>query len=155
MKYIEPVRDKIEAGIYDDTLGVPTFSAFESILGLQFENLVLNNLPRVLKLLRIDPAHTISASPYFQNQTRRQRACQIDLLIDTRYAVYICEIKFRRRITAAVIDAVGKKAKNLDIDRSKSLRKVLIYVGELATGIEKSGAFDYLISFEELLQSGM
>ncbi len=151
LKYIEPVQDKIEAGIYDEMFGLPEFSSYESILGLQFENLVLNNLQQVLKLLRIDPAQVISASPYFQNQTKRKRACQIDLLIDTRYALYICEIKFRRSIPATVIEEVDRKAKTLDSDGSKSLRKVLIYVGELATGVEKSGAFDYLIPFGDLL----
>ncbi len=151
LKYIEPVRDKIEAGIYDEMPGIPEFLSYDSILGLQFENLVLNNLPQVLKLLRIDPAQVISASPYFQNQTKRKHGCQIDLLIDARYATYVCEIKFRQRITTAVIEEVDKKAKNLESDSGKSLRKVLIYAGELAPGIEKSGAFDRLIPFGDFL----
>ena len=39
----------------------------------------------------------------------------------------------------------------LHTDRSKSLRKVLIHVGELATGIEKTGAFDHIVPFGNLL----
>ncbi len=89
-----------------------------------------------LKLLGLDPAQLISASPPFQNQTKRKRAGQIDLLIDTRYAHYICQIKFRRSISATVIKEVDKKAKILDSDDSKSLRKVLIKMGKLTPGIE-------------------
>jgi hypothetical protein len=37
-------------------------------------------------------------------------------------------------------------------DRSKSLRRVFIYSGDLAHNIEASGAFDQLIAFEQFLQ---
>jgi len=151
LKYIEPARERIASGVYD-AQGFTTTPSFEAILGLQFENLVLNNLPRILKLLRISSSQVQSASPYFQNKTRRQRACQIDLLIDTKHAVYVCETKFRRRIAAKVIDEVREKAARLRIDRGKSLRKVLIYAGELAQGVEENGAFDRIISFDRLLK---
>lgn len=79
LKYIAPLREKIDAGIFDSE-GVRSFAAFDSIMRLQFQNLVLNNIPRVLQILKVNPSHLRSASPYFQNQTRRQKACQIDLL---------------------------------------------------------------------------
>ena len=97
-------------------------------------------------------SHVRSASPYFQNQTRRQKGCQIDLLIDTKYAVYLCEIKLRPKLPMSIADEVGERAARLKVDRTKSLRRVLIYLGELAPGIEASGAFDQLIPFERFLQ---
>lgn len=151
LKYIEPARDKIDAGIFDSE-GVRGFEAFDAIMGLQFQNLVLNNIPLILKALKVNLTQLRSASPYFQNQTRRQKACQIDLLIDTRYAVYLCEIKFRARLPLATVDEVVEKAARLKVDRTKSLRRVLIYLGDLAPGIEASGAFDQLIPFERFLQ---
>ena len=152
LKYIEPARDRIASGVHDGR-GAADFSRFESILGLQFENLVLNNLPEVLGLLSINPAQVVSASPYFQNRTQRQQARQVDLLIDTRYAVYVCEIKFRRRIARTVVDEISAKADKLRIDRSKSLRRVLIHVGELASAVEESMALDHIVSFDRLLKA--
>jgi AAA+ ATPase superfamily predicted ATPase len=151
LKYIAPVREKIEAGI----LGSPearSFASFDAIMGLQFRNLVLNNLPLALRQLKIAPARVRSASPYFQNETRRQRACQVDLLIDTQYAVYVCEIKFQRKVPVTVVDEVIEKSTRLKIDKARSLRRVLIYMGELASGIAESGAFDELLAFERFLQ---
>ena len=150
LKYIEPVKESVNSGIYEEQ-GVIPIQSFEGILGLQFENLVLNNLPQVLKLLQINSSQVRSASPYFQNKTKRQKSCQIDLLIDTKYAIYICEIKFRKHITGKVVDEVQEKAKRLNIDSCKSVRKALIYVGEMASDVEKRGAFDHIISFEQLL----
>ena len=152
LKYIEPASDRIARGVYDGR-GAADFSEFESILGLQFENLVHSNLPGVLGLLGINPAQVVSASPYFQNRTQRQQACQVDLLIDTRYAVYVCEIKFRRRIARTVVDEISAKADKLRIDRSKSLRRVLIHVGELASAVEESMALDHIVSFDRLLKA--
>jgi hypothetical protein len=92
-----------------------------------------------------------SASPYFQNETSRQKACQIDLLIDAKYAVYVCEIKFRQLLNAAIAQDVADKTSKLKIGRSKSLKRVLIYMGALAPGSEESGAFDELVPFERFL----
>ena len=151
LKYIEPVSERINSAVYDEE-GVMPLQSFESILGLQFENLVLNNLSQVLKMLCVNSSQFRSASPYFQNKTKRQQACQIDLLIDTKYAIYICEIKFRKCITTKVIDEIQEKAKCLKYDSSKSLRKVLIYVGELSQTVKESDAFDHMISFDRFLK---
>jgi len=151
LKYIEPAREKIDAGIFDSD-AVRSFAAFDAIMGLQFQNLVLNNIPLVLESLKVNLSQLRSASPYFQHQTRRQKACQIDLLIDTKYAVYICEIKLRTSLPLSIVDEVAEKGARLKVDRTKSLRRVLIYLGELAPGLEASGAFDHLIPFEKFLQ---
>lgn len=149
LKYIDPVRGQIETGV----LKIPRLAAFDTIMGLQFENLVLNNIPLVLKILKINPLHVRSASPYFQNETRRQRACQVDLLIDTTYAVYLCEIKLRARLSASIVDEVKEKAQRLKVSRGKSLRRALIYMGELSPSLQDSGAFDQLVAFERFLEA--
>ena len=128
--------------------GIPTVSEIKGIS----DHLVLNNIPLLLKTLQINLAHLRSASPYFQNETRRQKACQVDLLIDTKYAVYLCEIKFRTKLSFSIVDEITEKARRLKVDRGKSLRRVLIYMGELTPSLEASGAFDQLVSFEQFLQ---
>jgi uncharacterized protein len=149
LKYIEPVRAQIKAGV----LKIPRQGSFDTFMGLQFQNLVLNNVPLILDVLRINPLHLRSAAPYFQNKTLRQEACQIDLLIDTTHAVHLCEIKFRRRLGTGVAKDIDEKVQHLAIERTKSVRRVLIYMGELSAALEASGAFDQLISFGQLLQA--
>jgi uncharacterized protein len=151
LKYIEPQRQKIDAGIFDSDR-IRSFAAFDAIMGLQFQNMVLNNLPLVLEVLKINVSQLRSASPYFQNETARQKACQVDLLIDTKYAVYLCEIKFRAKLSSSIVAEVAEKAARLKVQGGKSLRRVLIYMGNLAEDIEAGGAFDQLIPFEQFLQ---
>ena len=93
----------------------------------------------------------ISAAPYFQRKTRRHDACQIDVLIHTRNTLYVCEIKFRNRIDAGVMEEVQRKIENLPGRSKYSVRPVLIYEGKLAPAVNRSDFFCRLISAAELL----
>ena len=151
LKYVEPVRDRVLNGLYRQR-SLETLPGLDSIMGFQLENLVLNNLPHVLEKLDVPLESVISASPYFQNQTTRQEACQIDLLIQTRGTLYVCEIKFRGKITASVIGEVNEKVRKLKYPPRTSIRPALIYVGELADAVEQDRYFDRLIPLDELLR---
>jgi hypothetical protein len=94
-----------------------------------------------------------SAGYYFQRKTQRQEACQIDLLIQTKYTIYVCEIKFRNTITKKVIVDVQEKMNKLKVPKGISVRPVLIYSGELEKSIEKEAFFDNLICFENFLDA--
>jgi len=150
LKYIEPKRDLIEQGLYDN-LHLEELEDWRSIMGLQFENLVLNNIKILQGTIDISPASLLSAAPYFQNKTLRQEACQVDLLIQTKFSVYVCEIKFRHKIGIEVIDEVREKIRKLSIPKSCSVRPVLIYQGELSTRVGGANFFSHLICFEDLL----
>ena len=89
----------------------------------------------------------------FQRKTQRKKPCQIDLLIETKYTLYVCEIKFRKKITRVIISEVRKKIERLKSHRALTVRPVLIYTGGLASGIEEDGFFDKIIHFEKLLSS--
>jgi uncharacterized protein len=122
-------------------------------MGLQFENLVLNNLRQIVKLLKISPESLHSASPYFQYATKTKAGCQVDLLLQTKYTTYICEVKFCRTIGTEVITEVIEKIERLKIPKTVSLRPILIYQGELSKQIAKENFFSKLIAFEDLLVS--
>jgi hypothetical protein len=107
----------------------------------------------VQQLLQIPSSSVLSAAPYFQNKTKRQKACQIDLLIQCRYSIYLCEIKFGQKIFPEVIDEVSEKIGKLAIPKGVSVRPILIYQGELSPKIERADFFSHLISFEQFLQS--
>lgn len=120
-------------------------------MGLQFENLVLNNIRPICSLLAINPNTIKSASPYFQRKTQRKKPCQIDLLIETRYTLYFCEIKFRKMISKNVISEVQEKIERLKLPKGYTVRPILIYNGALASGIEEDDYFDKIIDFDQLL----
>lgn len=150
LKYIKPMKPKIVQGL---TVPVALESLVEwnVIMGFQFQNLVLYNLPAVCLLLSVKMSAVTSASPYYQNKTLRQEACQVDLLIQTRHTLYICEIKFRKRITRQVVDEVQNKIARLSNPKNMTVRPVLIYEGKLDPSVEEEGYFDKCIRFADLL----
>ena len=152
LKYLEPIKDKIEKGLFRE-VALESLTEWETIMGFQFENLVLNNIRTICSLLAINLNTVKSAAPYFQRKTQRKKACQIDLLIETKYTLYVCEIKFRRIIPKAVISEVQDKIGRLKSAKGLTVRPVLIYAGKLESGIRDGGYFDEIIDFEKLLST--
>jgi uncharacterized protein len=154
LHYIEPEKDRIRSGLWHD-MKVEDLASYDSIMGLQLENLILNNLAQVLQHLNIQPRHVLSASPYFQRQTARQQACQIDLLINTRRTLCVGEIKFCREIGSEIIAPMNEKVRRLKYDRNKTLRLVLIHAGQVAQPLIDSNFFDAILPFERLLETSI
>lgn len=152
LKYIEPKKELIDQGLYHE-LHLEELPEWNTIMGLQFENLVLNNLQSIIRILEISPSSILSASPYFQSKTLRTEPCQIDLLIQTKHTLYVCEIKFRKHIPYNVIEEVQNKISKLKIGSTMSVRPVLIYEGELPQSIKSENFFSNIISFQDLLKS--
>ena len=150
LKYIESKKELIEKKLYQD-IDLENLPNWSNIMGLQFENLVLNNLNQIVKILGISPESLYSASPYFQNPTKSNLGCQVDLLIQTKYTLYLIEIKFCKMIGIEIIDEVIQKIERLKIPKTVSLRPVLIYQGELSKQILKENFFSNLIAFDDLL----
>ncbi len=151
LNYIEPKKELIDQGLYQN-LHLEELPEWEMMMGLQFENLVLNNLETLQRILHISPASILSASPYFQRKTIRIKPCQIDLLIQTKHTLYVCEIKFREHISSSIIGEVKEKIKRLKISRTMSVRPVLIYEGILSSTIASENFFSHIIPFEKLLE---
>lgn len=151
LKYIQPKKDLIQQGIYQD-LHLEDLPGWDIIMGLQFENLVLNNLHWLIQRLNISASSILSASPYFQRATLQRKACQIDLLIQTKHTLYICEIKFRKKISLEIIHEVSEKINSLKIPKTTSVRPVLIYEGELSSKVQHSDFFSHIISFNDMLR---
>ena len=122
-----------------------------AILGTQFETLVLNNLPSLAPKLGLGNALVLSAAPFVRNRTKRGEGTQIDLLVQTRTALHVVEIKRRSSIPASVEDEVREKVRRLRAPRGLSVRTALVYAGELAPEIAERGYFDALVSVESLL----
>ena len=150
LRYIAPNKDKIAKNLFESKAFMH-MPGWESIMGLQFENLVINNLKSLCKILRIDLLEIANAGPFFQRATKRQKGCQIDLMIETKHnTLYVCEIKFSTsEIKNHVIEEVEKKIDNLSLPKRFSIRPVLIHVNGVSQGIRESELFNNIIDFSQ------
>lgn len=150
LKYILPNSTKIQKDLFGD-VGIEKLTAFDSFVGLQFENLILQNLSDVCRALKIPLSSVLNAGSYFQSKTVRQQSCQIDLLIQTKNTLFLCELKARRHIDVDVIHEVQEKITRLKRSPNLSIRPVLIYAGSLNPSIMEADFFDALVDFSNLL----
>lgn len=149
LRYVEPRKQAIEAGLF--TFGtLDRLDGWSAILGLQFENLVLNHLPSLLPKIGVGDSLVLSAAPFVQGRTRHGAGCQIDLLVQTKRAECVVEIKRRREIGSEVIEDVARKIERLRIPRGKTVRTALVYDGNLAPSIREDGFFDFIVPAAEL-----
>jgi len=148
LKIIWPLKPRIQKL----PLKISSIKNWESLLGLQFENLIHKNYLHLLTHLQISPSDVLQIGPYFQNKTTKQEGVQIDLLIQTKLnLLYNVEIKIRRRLDTDVIRECQRKNKAINKGKNFSLRNILVYCGELSSSLEESDFFDKMISFDELL----
>ena len=124
---------------------------WEGMLGLQFENLILNHVNLLFPKLGIERSLVLSASPYWQRATKRTKGCQIDLLIQTRKTLFVVEIKRCRQIRHGIIADVQEKVKSLAHASDLSVRTALVYDGELAPSVPADRYFDFIIPAVDLL----
>lgn len=145
-------KSNIMRGAYQDRpLGMN--SGWESIMGLQFENLIQHNRHILYRLLHMHPSEIVCDGPYFQRGTKKQQGCQIDYLIQTKYHVlYLCEIKFSKHpINLDVIKEVLQKIQNLDPNGTMSIRPILIHVNGVTDSVLAENFFAEIIDFGQML----
>jgi hypothetical protein len=152
LKYIDKYKTKIQRDSFHFK-SLAALSGWDSMMALQFENLVLNNRSYVWKRLGIKPEDIISENPFFQNKTARQSGCQIDYMIQTKFgSLYICEIKFSKHpVSYKIIDEMQKKIKKLKRPKGLSCRSVLIHVNGIHDSVVESDYFAAIIDFSEAL----
>lgn len=153
LKYISPNRSKIEKETFSSP-GLARLPSWESIMGLQFENLVVHNRKILWEMIGVLPEEVVMDGPFFQNHTKRQPGCQIDYMIQTRFhTLYVCEIKFSKNLIGKkIIEEMEEKRKRLKMPRHFSLRPVLIHVNGVEEAVLDERYFDKVIDFSQLLK---
>ncbi len=153
LKYVLPHRAEIEAGTYRH-VSLEHLPEWSAVMGLQFENLIVNNAMEVIPYLGLGNATVLSAAPYQNRQRRRDgraAGCQIDLLVQTARTAYVVEIKRMGHIGSEIEAEVTEKLRRLPVQPGISKRPVLLYAGELAKSVEADGFFDAVVPAEKLL----
>lgn len=153
LKYILPNKDRIIRNTFSN-VSLTLLPQWETVMGLQFENLVLSNRQQIQALLSIKSEDIIYDNPFFQHKTIRQETCQIDYLIQTRHdTLYVCEIKFLRKpVKVSVIEEMQEKMRRLKVPRHVSRRSVLIHVNGVTDEVLEQQYFSHVIDFSQLLQ---
>lgn len=141
LKYIAPHLADIKSGRYEFE-SLSELPGWQTIMGLQFENLVLNRVMDFKDALHLAGATVRSAAPY---RTGGTNGVQIDLLLQTDEVMYVVEIKRRKLIKADIIDEVREKIGKIRRPGRISVRKAIIFDGELAPVVRRTGYFDAII----------
>lgn len=152
LKFIEPRKVQIKRGAYRFTT-LPSLPEWNAVMGLAFENLIVNNAVELYPHLGIGGTTIESAAPFRsvrKDRSGRRRVCQIDLLVQTPRTVYVVEVK-RKDIDGDVEKDVEEKMKLLRVRKNVSKRPVLVYDGEITPRVEADGYFAALIPARKLL----
>lgn len=150
LKTIEPRASAIKNGLFEFS-SLEQLDGWDGILGLQFQNLILNHVNDIFPLLGLDRSLVLSAAPYVQNATQRNKGCQIDLLIRTARTLFVVEIKRMKQIRHDIINEVAEKIKRLKYDHHLSVRTALVYDGELVPSVPADRYFDFIIPASKLM----
>lgn len=153
LKCVEPHKRMIDDGAFSVS-SLDELEGYETLMGLAFENLVVNNYRLLLPYLHLDGSVITSAGPYLRRSgkgTRGRTGCQVDLMIQTRRSIYIVEIKRRREIGREVIDEVDRKVRAIKRPEGVSVRTALVYDGHLSPVVSADGYFDVILPFCTLL----
>lgn len=151
LKYIEREKSVIDKGTYA-FVSLEAMDEWDSVMGLQFENLVLNHYSALIESLRLGNALIESVAPYRRaRKADGRKGLQIDILLQTKRNNYVIELKRQRKIGREIISEVEDKIAKLATPRDKSARAVLVYEGELSPSVETEGFFDSIIPFRSLL----
>ena len=153
LKFIRPHIDEIRQGVFR-FVSLSALPGWNSILGLQFENLVLNNVSELIPHLGIGSGIVTSAAPFRSNRSDKGGGCQIDLLVQTPRTAYVVEVKRRREIGVEVEREVAEKIRRLPIRKGISVRTALVYDGNLDPAVGSLGFFDAIVSSRTLLGLG-
>ena len=150
LKYIEPIKEKIDQGMAE---GEFDSINWHSIIGLQFENLVLNNRQFICDNLGLKFSDIVANNPYFQRKSSSNEGCQIDYLIQTKFNnLFACEVKFSGRpLGMEVVDEMKKKLERLRKPKGFSCWPVLVHVNGVTDYVEQCGYFSKIIDFGQSL----
>lgn len=153
LKLIAPERDKIDLGGFKD-VALSQWPGFDAHIGLQLEQLLLQNRPLILKAMGVNAGDVVFDGPYRQFKTAAQKGCQIDYLVQTATNnLFVCEFKFKRReLGVEIIDNMKDKINALKVPRGFAAVPVLFHIGGVSSTVATEGYFYRLIDIADFLE---
>ena len=148
LKFILPRKRAIERGSYK-FMSMDRVPGWDSVMGLQFENLVLNRVMDFREQLHLNGLSIRSAAPYRVNG---KNGVQVDLLIQSDEVMCVVEVKRRKQIKTEIVDEVKEKIRKIRHPKSISVRKALVFDGELPVSVRRSGYFDAIVDVGQMIR---
>ncbi len=151
LKYVEPNIDEIRNGQYE-FIALSMLPGWDKMLGLAYENLVVNHAVSLLPKFHLQGVPVLSAVPYIRRGGRNgERGVQIDLLIQTRRSVHVIEVRHRQEIGEEVEADVREKCRKLNLPDNVAMRTGLVYDGRLDPVVRGNAYFDVILSSRDIL----
>jgi hypothetical protein len=134
----------------------PGIKPSEGSYGFQVESLLLQNRTLLCKAIGIRSEDIIADNPHLQKQTKMQKGCQIDYLVQTvTNNLFVCEFKFHNReLGSEVIEGMEKKIKSLAVPRGYATVPVLFHIGGVSPSLEEARYFYRIIDIRRFLEVG-
>lgn len=154
LKYVLPHKEQIRRGAFR-CASLDLLPEWESVRGLQFENLIVNNFAEVIPHLGLGNSIVVSAAPYRNSRRAAKGALkgvQIDLLIQTETTAYVVEVKRKNHIGPEIEDELREKIKRLPLRPCMSARTALVYDGELSPAVVGRGYLDAIVPARKLIE---
>ncbi len=152
LKLIEPQRNKIDLNGFQNT-NISSLPGFEAHIGLQLEQLLLQNRNMLLKAIGINSADIMASGPFRQSKTTTKAGCQIDYLVQTATKnLFVCEFKFKRReLGMDIITQMKEKVSALKVPRGFAAIPVLFHIGGVSSNLATSNYFYRVIDIADFL----
>ena len=153
LKFIEPYKEVIDEGAFLFS-SLSELDGIDSVLGLAFENLVVNNYRMLLPYMHLANTLITAAGPYRRRAAKSARGkpgVQVDLMLQTRRSLWFVEVKRKREIDREIETEVERKVKAVSRREGVSSKMALVYDGHLSPLVESDGYFDAIIPFKNLL----
>ena len=92
------------------------------------------------------------AGGYYQTANKRRQGCQIDLMIQTKNRVYVCECKlYSGEVPRNIVNEIQSKIDKLVAARGVSFHPVLIHANMVNKSVEDNDYFDHIIDMQDAL----
>jgi len=150
LKLIEPQRNKIDLGGFQDA-SLSQLPGFDAHIGLQLEQLLLQNRALLLKAMGISAGDVVSDGPFRQFKTTIQQGCQIDYLVQTTTRnLFVCEFKFKRReLGIDIIEQMKDRIQALKVPKGFASIPVLFHIGGVTSSVATDGYFYRIIDITD------
>jgi len=127
---------------------------FEAHIGLQLEQLLLQNRTLLLQSIGVYISDIVSDGPFRQSKTTKSSGCQIDYLVQTTTRnLFVCEFKFKRReLGVDIIEQMKSKVQALKVPRGFASIPVLFHIGGVSSSVATSGYFYRIIDIADFLE---
>lgn len=152
LKYIEPRRKAVEDGSLR-LVSPERLPGWDTVMGLQFETLVRNNLPSLLPHVGMAGSLLVSAAPYLVRGTKKGDGAQIDLLLQTAKSACIVEIRRQSFVPASFEDEMRRKVAALKLPRGIAVRTALVHDGDVAPELAENRFIDFIVPVERLFDA--